>query len=399
LRVLFLPSHVGLGHVARSVAVARVLRGLVPGVVVEWCTAEPAAGYLGLWGERLAPGCRGMESLTPLVEAYIEGRMGVLELGRRLGPLLRGNYEVLRGLVESGRYSLVYADEAWELVYAAQPGERRGTVFATDFVYKPYSLNPAEALASLAFNRYIRRSLRGFRRLLYLNTLDTVEGRHWLPLGLGGRVDEWIREHMLVAGLATSILPGDPPSREEARRRLGAGSEELLVAATIGGTRAADRQLLDCLAAAAPMVEELARRRLGKETARIIVARGPRSRWEPPDGLRGLVETRGAQRGLAALYQAADVVLTRAGRTTTADLHCLARPALLAPMPRHFEQEEIARAMRRYGYPVLPPGRCRPRLLAEKLAEAAATQPTQPPPGACRGSIAAAEELRRSLAG
>ena len=396
MRALFLPSHVGLGHVARDAAIARELRRLVPGLRVEWCSAEPVESFLHAIGEPLASGCGGLESFSTVIEDLYEGRLrGLRGLGERLG-ILRRNWERVEPLVLGGGYDLVFADEFWELVYAAPPEAKRRAVFGTDLVYMPYaSWSPLAVIVALVLNRYFRSALTGFRRLIYLNDPGVVEGRRWL-LVAGGRVEDWLRRHALVAGLATSYLPGELPGRGEARRELGVAEDELLVAATVGGTSARSRRLLDCAARAAPLLDREARRR-GLSGARLLAVTGPRTDWEPPRGLEGLVEKRGLEPGLHRLYAAADAFVTRAGRTTTADLLCAGVPAVLVPIEGHLEQLDIARHMeRRHGYPVLREKRCSPRRLATKLAEALARRP-QAPRGLCLGTPRAARLLAATL--
>ncbi len=398
MKALFLPSHVGLGHATRDAAVARELRRLLPGLRVEWCSAEPVESFLRAIGEPLAPGCRGLESFSAVIEDLYEGRLrGLRALGERLG-ILRRNWEKVQHLVASGGYDLVFADEFWELVYAAPPDVKRGVVFGTDLVYMPYaSVRPLSLLVALILNRYFRGALTGFRRLVYLNDPGVVEGRRWL-LVAGGRVDEWLRRHAFVAGLATSYLPGELPGRGEARRELRVPEDELLVVATVGGTSTRSRRLLDCVAGAAPLLDREARRR-GLAGARLFVVTGPRTRWEPPPGLGGLVEKRGLEPGLHRFYAAADAFVTRAGRTTTADLLCAGVPAVLVPIEGHLEQLDIARYMeRRHGYPVLGEKKCSPGRLVERLAAALARRP-EPPRRLCLGTPRAARLLASMLRG
>ena len=398
LRVLMLPSHVGLGHVARDAAIAEALRRMAPGVVVEWCSAEPAAGYLRLRGERLAPGCGGLESFSTVIEdLYNGGIRGLRGLAERL-ELLRRNYDAVEGLLAGERYRLVYADEFWELLYPGAPMEqRRRIVFATDIVYKPYSLNPVDSLVSLLLNRYFRRNLTGFRELIYLNSPEMLRGKHWLPLHLGGEVAKWLERRATIAGLATSYLPGQLPSPEEARRQLGIGSSEALVTITVGGTSTRSKPLLDCIARAASELAKTVREETGAKNVVIHVVTGPRTGWHPPPDTRVPIVVKRALPSLTAHYQASTLLVTRAGRTTTADILCAAKQAVLIPIRRHFEQEEIARHMnRRHGYPVVKEDKCSPQRLA-KAAKKALHHSPKPPRELCRGTILTATRLRQHL--
>ena len=390
-RVLFLSSHVGLGHAARDYAVSIILRRLVPGVELDWCSAEPVNSFLDALGERVVPDCRGLESFSRVIEDLYNGRIrGLRELGSRLG-VLRRNWEMVRGFLENGRYDLVFADEFWEVVYAAPAETKEGMVFGTDIVYKRYSLNPLDSFISLVLNRYFKRVLPGFGSLLFLNDPETLGDARWYPL-LGGRVRDWVEEHMFVAGLVTSFAPGEVPARCVAREKLGIGCDEFLVVVSVGGTSTRSEALLSCIDAAAERVVSMLGKRLGKRV-RVVVLPGPRTRWEPRSGY---VEVRGGVvPRLLDYYAAADLFVTRAGRTTTADLLCLGKPAVLIPIRKHFEQEDIARDLnKRYGYPVLREDDCSAEELVAGILEAI-RRSYSAPRELCRG----VERTARFLAG
>jgi len=393
-RVLFLSSHVGLGHAARDYAVALALRRLVPRVEVVWCSAEPVVSFLDAVGERVAPECRGLESFSTVIEGLFDGGLGLRGLASSLG-ILRRNWERMRDLVVGGGFDLVFADEFWEAVYSADPGVKQGIVFGTDFVYKNYSVRPVDFFISLLLNRYFRRVLPGFAELVYMNDVSLVEGKRWYPV-IGGRVDEWIARNMHVVGLATSFLKDEVPGREEARRRLGLSPDEYVVLVTVGGTSTRSRQLLGCVDESAQLLAEKLRAATGRE-ARIVALTGPRTSWSPSSSL---VEARsGVAPRLLDYYAAADLFISRAGRTTTADLLCLGKPAVLVPIAGHFEQEEIARHMSsRYGYPVVEERRCSPSTLAA-AAEKASTLTPEPPGRLCGGSWRTARLLAELLRG
>jgi len=392
VRVLFLPSHVGLGHAARDVVIAGILRGLEPRVSIEWCTAEPALGFLERLGERVAPGCAGLESFSKPIEDLYNGRIGGLrELASSLS-ILRRNYSIVSRMLD--RYDLVFADEYWDVVYGVPDEVRRGIVFATDILYKPYTGGPRSLLLSLILNRYFRRILPRYRRLIYLNDPSILEGRRWYPL-VGGSLGRWLEGHAYIAGLATSYAPGSLPGRLEARRRLGVGEDDFLVVAAVGGTSAASKSLLDCAERAAPALRELASQR--GAGLRIIALPGPRTGWTPSTSLVEVPEDPSPP-GLQDYYAAADLFISRAGRTTTADLLCAGIPAVLIPIPGHFEQEDIASHMSaRYGYQVLGEPECSPEKLLAAARRILSSGPRRPPPGLCEGSRRAALLLQDLL--
>jgi len=366
-RVLFLPSHVGLGHVARDYAVSIVLRRLVPGVELDWCSAEPVNSFLDALGERVVPDCRRLESFSSVIEDLYNGRIrGLRELGSRLG-VLRRNWEIVRDVLEGGGYDLVFADEFWEVVYAAPAETKKRIVFGTDILYKRYSLNPLDSFISFVLNRYFKRVLPGFGSLIFLNDPETLGDARWYPL-LGRRVRDWVKEHMFVTGLVTSFAPGEVPARCVAREKLGIGCDEFLVVVSVGGTSTRSEALLSYIDKAAEYIAHKLRESLGKQI-RIIALPGPRTKWESKSGYidvhKGIIPR------LLNYYAAADAFITRAGRTTTADLLCLGKPAVLIPIKGHFEQEDIARDLNnRYGYLVLRENECNAEKLAAGLLKA-----------------------------
>ena len=392
LKVLFLPSHVGLGHVMRDLAVARTLRKLEPVIDIEWCSAEPASSMIAAWDERLAGGCPELESFSTAVEGFVEGRTRSLgEMVRELGKL-KTNFEAMRGLLYGG-YDLVFADEFWELVYAAPEEVKEGVVFGTDLVYMPYSRSPFGALLSVVLNVYFKKRLKEFRRLIYLNDPTALRMARWY-LVAGGRVVDWLREHAISVGLLTSYIRGELPRREEARRKLKVGDGELLVIVAVGGTSARSKSLLDAVDGAAAEISRIAREKLGTDGIRIIAVPGPRTSWEPRSPL---VDVDKCPRSLASYYAAADVLITRAGRTTTADIICSGAGAVLVPVAGHMEQEQIAKDVhRRFGYAMLEEGDLNPRRLAHAVVEEARRKHA-PPDGLCSGVERTAEVIASLL--
>ncbi|BEP18409.1 hypothetical protein PYJP_17610 [Pyrofollis japonicus] len=379
-RVLFLPSHVGLGHVTRDYAVALALRRMVPSIRVEWCSAEPVRSFLQLLGESVREECLELESFSKTIEDLYNGAIrGLRELGARL-QVLRRNYEVVEKLLAED-YDLVFADEFWEAVYSAPLEVKKRIVFGTDILYKPYSLNPVDSFMSLILNNYFKKTLPLFKKLLFLNDPETLRGKRWYGL-FGERLTDWIEKNTIPTGYVTSFLPEEIPSRNEARRRLGVTGDELVVVISVGGTSTRSKPLLDCIDEGAETAAKMLRERLGREV-RFVAVPGPRTKWRPRSSYIEVLEETAPR--LLTYYAAGDVFVTRAGRTTTADLLCLGKPAVLIPIRRHFEQEEIARDMeRRFGYPVLREDRCNGERLAGAVLRAISSPP-RPPTGLCNG--------------
>ncbi len=393
MRILFLTSHVGLGHAARDVAVVNALRRLGPDLIVEWCSAEPASSFFEALGEKPAKGCSGLRSFSRVIEDLYNGNIrGIRDLGSRLS-ILKYNYELIRGLVEDNLYDLVFADEFWELMYSAPVQTRSRIVFGTDLVYKPYSLKPVDSFISLVLNHYFKRNLPVFRRLIYMNDPDILDDYRWYWF-MGGKVREWVHRYMHPVGLVTSYLYDELPDKETARRRLGIGDDTALITVSVGGTSAGNRDLLECLDRSIPVIYGDLKVLLDKEVEVRIIT-GPRTIWKPKNGLINVV--RGVQPRLLDYYVASDLFVARAGRTTTADLYCAGRPAVFIPIRNHFEQVEIAKYMnRKHGYPILYEEECGPRALYDAVRKAMSMD-TGIERELCRGAYKAAEILYEDM--
>ena len=386
-----------MGHVARDVAIVEALRKLIGGVEVEWCSSEPASSYLVSRGERLLPLCRGLETLTGIVEDLynlgFRGSGGLKRLRESL-EVLKKNWKIVGKLVSSKAYDVVVADEFWEIVYNATPSVKRGVVFLTDIVYMPYTLWLPGMLVSLAVNRYFRKALLGFKKLVYLNSPRELGSAKWL-LFFGGRVAGWLRENAVIAGYAPSFLPGTLPERGEARRLLGVGQDEYLVVVSVGGTSTRSIKLLNCIDNSFHILSGVVERVLGR---RLVVAYilGPRTRWTP--SRKGESKVYGLVPDMRAFYAAADLFITRAGRTTTADLLCSGRNAVLVPIAHHMEQEHIAQAMNKlYGYQVVKENKCRPKHIAKAMEKALTSQPLTPSGEECKGPWIAAKTIIEAI--
>lgn len=322
-RVLIAVSSVGLGHAARARVYGQLLERL--GFAVEYYAPEPAGSYIEAWGGKVLPISREVESLSVYLERHwLETGSGLIGLRAALEEH-RAALEAGRRLLEAvdlGSYDLVVAEEAWEIMSVA---ERIATpkAWIADFVgYRPVGLRGA--LAAWAVNRFLLRRYRLFSSRLYVG-LPTRD-LSWRMKPLGPRAVEVLKLFENV-GPVPAFLPGELVERDEARRKLGLPPDAKVVLIQLGGTRAGE-----------DIVERVARA-AASEGLLPAVARGPRARARVPHGALDL----GYQPQLPALLRAFDCAYTLAGLSTVASLAAAGIPAVLRPLPRHFEQEENAR--------------------------------------------------------
>ncbi|WP_449462696.1 glycosyltransferase [Tardisphaera miroshnichenkoae] len=158
MRVLYLSSSVGLGHVTRDLVLAKELTQM--GASITWVSSGTALAYLKLKGETIAPVSDRLLSLGDAFElALARGRVD-------LGPLslysiyktMKHNSAELSSLALQD-YDAVIADEFWELL--GKKVER--AFFITDFTRFRGRFNPfASRLVEWA-NSSLRQSLRNWR--------------------------------------------------------------------------------------------------------------------------------------------------------------------------------------------------------------------------------------------
>jgi len=158
MRVLYLSSSVGLGHVTRDVVLAKQLAQ--KGASITWVSSGAALTYLKLKGENTTPVSERLLSLGDAFEL-------VLKMGRvSLGPaslysiyrVMRHNSDELSSLNLEG-YDAVIADEFWELLGR----KHKHPFFITDFTRLRGRFDPFLSRLIEKANSSLTQSLRNWR--------------------------------------------------------------------------------------------------------------------------------------------------------------------------------------------------------------------------------------------
>lgn len=113
LRILFLPSHIGLGHVTRDYKISTSLSSLIDlDLKIDWCTAEPAYTYLQAKGQKILDICRELISMSVIAEEYVDKKTlyRPWTLKKHL-HILEKNYDILKKGISWNTYDLIIADE------------------------------------------------------------------------------------------------------------------------------------------------------------------------------------------------------------------------------------------------------------------------------------------------
>jgi pimeloyl-ACP methyl ester carboxylesterase/predicted glycosyltransferase len=397
-RVLYLSSPIGLGHVRRDLAIAGELRDRVDGLQVDWLTQDPVTRVLGSAGESLHPASRWLTSESAhLTDESGEHDLHVFEAFRRMDEVMVANFTVFQEVVESGRYDLVVADEAWDvdLFWHHNPDLKRAPLaWLTDFVgYLPLPEGGSrEARLTADYNAemlaLVDRYDRVRDRALFVGEVDDVVDETFGP-GLPN-IRDWTSRRFGFTGYITGFDRASLADTEALRAELGYGPDEAVCLVSVGGSGVGVDLLRRAIAGyplAAAAVPGL----------RMVVVAGPRidpASLPAPPGVEIHAYLPDLHRHLAAC----DLALVQGGLTTTMELTATGRPFLYFPLKRHFEQRvHVRHRLERHGAGrMMEYDDATPETIAHAIA-AEIGRPTSYRPVGAAGAARAAEALAELL--
>jgi predicted glycosyltransferase len=359
-RALFISSPIGLGHARRDVSIAKELRGLVPGLEVDWLAQHPVTRVLEAEAERIHPASEHLANESGHLESEsAEHDLHCFQSFRRMDELLVANFMVFHDVVNQDRYDLWIADEGWEVDHFLHenPSEKRAPfVWLTDFVgFLPMpDGGEREAFLTADYNAEMvehvdqHPSLRD-RSIFVGNPDDVLHERLGPDLPL---IRDWTERHFDFPGYVTGFERVE--DRAGLRAELGYGAEERVCIVTVGGSGVGEALLRRVMAAypeAKRAVPEL----------RMIVVAGPRIEPASLPDADGL-DVRAYVHDLYKHLAACDLAVVQGGLTTAMELTANRRPFIYFPLKHHFEQNfhvrhrlERYRAGRRMDFEDSPP--------------------------------------------
>jgi pimeloyl-ACP methyl ester carboxylesterase/predicted glycosyltransferase len=361
-RVLFVSSPIGLGHARRDVAIVGGLRGVCPGVEVDWLAQDPVTRVLEACGERVHPASALLAGESGHLESEARGHeLDVFGAFRRMDEILVSNFMVFCDVVREERYDVWVGDEAWEVDYFLHENPELKTaayVWLSDFVgWLPMpGAGERERFLTADYNAEMLEQIGRFprvrdRSIFVGDPEDIIPGRFGPGLP---SIREWTEEHFQFAGYVTGFDPATVADRGALRDRLGYGPGERVCVATVGGSGVGEH-LLARVIASYPRAKRLV------PGLRMIVVAGPRidpATLPAADGL----EIRPYVHDLYQHLAACDLAIVQGGLSTTMELTATRRPFLYFPLERHFEQNlhvphrlERYHAGRRMDYQTSPP--------------------------------------------
>jgi hypothetical protein len=398
IRALYVSGSIGLGHVARDLAVARELRLLIPHIDIRWLAGPPASDELTRQGEVLVPECNDYRCETDQAEASVRG--GHLNLTRYVYRALGGwlhNARVLGRTARRGEFDVTIGNETYEVVVAHVVGMKvlpRNIPFV--MMYDFYGMDTAttgfiERLGAWGLNfvwaQEGRITGRRHNAAIFFGEIDDVPSR---PFGLFlPNRREYAGSHVEFVGYPLGFNLDTVSDRASLRVALGYGPEPIVIC-TVGGT-AVGRTLLELCGRAYP---SLAERLPG---VRMILVCGPRIdpfSLKVPEG----PERCGMVPGLYKYLAVCDLAVIQGGGTTSLELTALRRPFLFFPVEGQSEQEiTVANRLARHGAGVrMSPSSTTPESLAEAILDTIDHDPAYPPIRT-DGTRRAAEVIRDRL--
>ena len=334
MKVLFLSSHIGLGHVTRDLRVKKILINKSNKIDVSWCSTHPVYEYLKNKGEKVLNICNKLWSMTPIAEQYIENRtLFRPDILRRYLKILENNYKILNENIEWDYYDLIYADEFWKIVLMEKFKYIDKLLFATDIIFKPYEYNLYENVISYILNRYFINKYKTFRHKFYIGLLDEVPNQKIFYI-YGEYMWRWIKENFTIVGKIPSIEKVYKEyDKEYFKNKLNVEPEYKIITLILGGTKSRSKYLLDKLCTIWKDLRE-------EFDGKLIIILGPRTKYECRDDYIEILNT---VYDVGPYLAASDIVISRAGKTTVTDLEYLGIPSIIIPTKGHFEQEWIAK--------------------------------------------------------
>lgn len=335
LRILFIPSHIGLGHVTRDYRIYKELTKIFEeNLNVEWCSPPPPYIFTKAMKLRNVEECKRLFSMSAIAEEYIDKKLIYRPwILAKIPKYLYDNYEVMAEILKRGKYDLIVADEAWELVLKGDPEVLQKTIFLTDIVFKPYELNIFESIASYILNNFYLNRFPLFKERFFIGLPIDVP-RQKISLLTGGYMIQWVVKYFKIAGRIPSVdRRYRALSTEKARDVIGVDGEPVITILS-GGTSADSIKFFKLIEKFWKIFSSRYRE------SRLIIITGPKVSYKPRFH-NDKVTLMGFVKDVGAYLRASDIVISRGGRTTVTDLEYLAIPSVIIPLNNHFEQRMI----------------------------------------------------------
>jgi len=352
-KVLIMTSVIGGGHVFRDLAIAQELKKIMPSGY-EFIFASGGNAYEMLQEEGVE-----VEKISAL---DFPVHLGTAQFFKFYFMMLRSEFLQildLRRLIKKHHPVLVILDEYFFLTdYCRLRGIP--VVFMCDFVglpHYPFFRNPLRSLMERFFDVILTHWLaRRANRWIFTGDIDHIPRDDWRvraqKLGI------------IIVEPITKLQYTPPPTRTEARKKLGFAEDERVVTVTVGCIGAGEYLLKAANEAAAQLIHKVPGLRMELICGKGIDSGSLRRTAKP--GVRVHDYVGNFQEFIAA----SDAAVVQGGLTSTIECLMIGLPMVVVPLSNHWEQANTARYVsEKFGVRKIDAKEVTAELLANALLE------------------------------
>ena len=365
--VLFISGSIGLGHVARDLAIARELKKQNPDINISWLAGEPAARLIRESGELLLDESMELGEDSGCAEKISNGYQ--MNINKYLFTVLlewRKSINVLRRITKHKKFDLIIGDETYELIIAflLNPLMKKSPfVMIYDFIgIEPTTKNIFEKIGTYIWNvAWVLGNRASWVEdlSLFVGDVGDVPNRSFglfLP-----NYRKHVDKHYKFLGNILPYNPKDYMNQNEMKEKLGYQKKPLIVCA-IGGTSIGIDLLNLCCQSYKILKNKI-------PDLQMLLVCGPRIDPKTLDLVDG-IEVRGYVPRLYEHFAACDMAIVQGGGTTTMELVSLNKNFVYFPLEGHFEQKVVADKLIKIGAGVkMNFSETDEKILAEKVLE------------------------------
>jgi UDP-N-acetylglucosamine:LPS N-acetylglucosamine transferase len=352
-KLLVMTSVVGGGHVFRDLAIAQALKKILPSGY-EIVFASGGNAYEMLQEEGV--------TVEKISASDFPVHLGTAEFFKFYFMMLWSEFLQildLRRLIKKHRPALVILDEYFFLTdYCRLRGIP--VVFICDFVgipHCPFYSNPLRSLMERFFDVLLTHWLsRRADRWIFTGDIDHVPRADWRVRAenLG----------IITVEPITKLQYTPPPTRNEARKKLGFGGDEMVVTVAVGCTGAGEYLLRAASEATALLIHKVPGLRMELICGKGIDSAPLRSAANP------VVHVYDYVRNFQEFIAGSDAAIVQGGLTSTIECLMLGVPMVVVPLSDHWEQANTARYLsEKFGIKKIDAKEVTPELLADALLE------------------------------
>ncbi len=344
-KILFISWQGGMGHITRDLAIAHEIHRRNPEWELHWLAHPIATLLLKDAGEEVLPESELTADYTSIAESfYSDFQLNLIKYILATRKAYQKNSELLNQVIKEKKYNLVIGDESYEVINAMCKGHIRNHphfIMIHDFI----GIDSAQRnLFGKLFVNIRNRRWSKYPRLpevtqFFVGELEDVPDKA-LGIGLPNR-REWARKHCKILGNIVRFEPNQYADRAKIRKKLGYGSDSLVVCA-LGGSIAGYEMLILC-GRAFPLVKNIF------PNLKMVFVCGPSLDLKTLN-VPQEIEVRGYVPELYEHFAASNLAIVVGGGTSTIECVALNRPFIYFPLEAQFDQQiNIAGRLERLG--------------------------------------------------